>query len=201
MRCRHLPLRGVGRPAAIDAYQLPPEARRPVRRSCPTAATPAGIRTRIDRIRGTCRPRPGPGAPGVPVRRPGPWIQGCRGAAAGLPGASTPRTPGWSSRASPTGGRPARRCEREAARNPRVVLALEVIPDDRMQVYLRAADAVVLPVPRCPDVGFRDPGHDLRPAGHRTGHRLPAGVPRHTRARCCTTRPTRRAWRERSALR
>jgi beta-1,4-mannosyltransferase len=35
--------------------------------------------------------------------------------------------------------------EQQAAGDPRVVLALENIPDVRMQVYLRAADAVVLP--------------------------------------------------------
>jgi len=35
--------------------------------------------------------------------------------------------------------------ERRAAADPRVTLALGLVPDDRMQVYLRAADAVVLP--------------------------------------------------------
>ena len=35
--------------------------------------------------------------------------------------------------------------ERQAAADPRVTLALGLVPDDRMQVYLRAADAVVLP--------------------------------------------------------
>lgn len=35
--------------------------------------------------------------------------------------------------------------EQEAAADPRVTLELSTIPDDRMQVYLRAADAVVLP--------------------------------------------------------
>ena len=45
----------------------------------------------------------------------------------------------------PRGAQAQAAIEQAAAADPRVTLALESVPDDRMQVYLRAADAVVLP--------------------------------------------------------
>ena len=65
---------------------------------------------------------------------------------------------------------------REAAGDDeRITLRLEFIPDEELPVLLGRSRRGGAAVPRHPHVRVGNPGHELRPAGHRAVTRLPAG--------------------------
>ena len=166
----------AARRLAIDGYELPASLHARGCRSSRTATTPAGTPTRSTVTARARRARPRPRRPGVPVPRPDPPLQGrARSCCAAFRTVDAARRSGWSSpgrperqdarrrvRAAGGGGRP----RDQPGRSGR-------IPDDQMQVYLRARRRGGPALPRRPHVGVGGPGDDLRAADHRARHRLP----------------------------
>ena len=111
--------------------------------SCPTAAISAPTRTRSRRAEARTRlalaRRAGAAVPGRGAR-----LQGHR-----RPGGGVPRAAGPGARlliaGRPRGGASTTRLAAAAAADRRIRLPLRFVPDDELQVWLRAADVVVLP--------------------------------------------------------